>query len=34
VEDVLVENEAAPDLTRGAQRMMQRGLIVGAQVAA
>ncbi len=34
VEDRAVEDEAAPDLARGAQRVVQRGVVVGAQVAA
>jgi hypothetical protein len=34
VEDVAVEDEGAPHLARGAQRVVQRGVVVGAQVAA
>ena len=31
--DVAVENEDAPDLARRAQRVVQRGVVVGPQVA-
>ncbi len=34
VEDVAVEDEDAPDLARGAQCVVQCGVVVGAQVAA
>jgi putative transcriptional regulator len=34
VEDVAVEDEGAPHLARRAQRVVQRGVVVGAQVAA
>ena len=34
VEDLAVEDEHAPDLARGPQGVVQRGVVVGAQIAA